>query len=73
MTLDDEETSPSRKRSATDESRWVSAVATIGAMASIPFLLRHVANIGQPAVAPDANRAALLRDPAFRASLRSQN
>ena len=61
------------RRTGPAESSWVGAVAVIGEIASVAFLLQHVASVGQPSVAPDPKRAAASRSPTYLAKLRFLN
>jgi hypothetical protein len=40
------------------ETSWVWALATLGIMASVPFLLQHVASVGQPSLSSEPEAAA---------------
>lgn len=52
-------TTASGAHSQRQEASWVWALATLGIMASVPFLLQHVAAIGQPTLSSeDESRAA---------------
>jgi len=55
------------------ESSWIWALATIGIMASAPFLLRHVASIAQPELGSDREAVAAAGDfqPSADSNLRT--
>jgi hypothetical protein len=45
-------------RSQRQEASWIWALATLGVMASVPFMLQHVAAVGQPTLSSEAEPGA---------------